>query len=102
MANIELAPEVLGDFQRILNHLTQFAATKPGARLAGIIQAIDILSQSPLIGRPVTGGEHSAALRELIIGRAAHGYVALYRYIPNIDTVFVLALRHQREETYKR
>lgn len=100
MANIELAPKVLNDFQRILDHLTQFAATNPSARIADIIQAIDILTHSPLIGRPVTDGPPRAALRELIIGRAAQGYVALYRFIPSIDTVFVLALRHQREETH--
>ncbi len=38
--------------------------------------------------------------RELVIGRRSHGYVALYRYVPEIDTVFVLALRGQREAGY--
>jgi toxin ParE1/3/4 len=30
------------------------------------------------------------------------GYVALYRYASEIDTVFILALRSQREAGYKR
>jgi toxin ParE1/3/4 len=34
---------------------------------------------------------------ELVIGRGSRGYVALYRYVPEIDTVFVLAVRSQRE-----
>ncbi|MGH8579450.1 MAG: type II toxin-antitoxin system RelE/ParE family toxin, partial [Gammaproteobacteria bacterium] len=40
--------------------------------------------------------------RELVIGRSARGYVALYRYIEQIDTVFVLAIRSQREAGYSR
>jgi toxin ParE1/3/4 len=30
------------------------------------------------------------------------GYVALYRYVADIDTVFVLAVRRQHESGYKR
>ena len=36
-------------------------------------------------------------MNELVIGRDSHGYVALYRYVAAIDTVFVLAIRSQRE-----
>lgn len=38
--------------------------------------------------------------RELLIGRGSHGYVALYRYIPLIDTALILAVRAQREAGY--
>ncbi len=31
-------------------------------------------------------------LRELIIGQRSRGYVALYRYLPEMETVFVLAI----------
>ena len=62
-----------------------------------ILEAVQILTHSPLIGRPVKDGN-----RELVIGRAARGYVALYRYVAAIDTVFLLAVRAQREEGYKR
>lgn len=40
--------------------------------------------------------------RELVIRRATRGYVALYRYVAAIDTVFVLAVRAQREDGFKR
>lgn len=40
--------------------------------------------------------------RELIIGLASRGYVALYRYVAQLDAVFVLAIRNQREDGYKR
>jgi hypothetical protein len=40
--------------------------------------------------------------RELVIGQASRGYVALYHYVAAIDTVFVLAVRSQREAGFKR
>ena len=40
--------------------------------------------------------------RELVIGRGTRGYVALYRYVPALDTVFVLAVQAQREAGFKR
>lgn len=95
MASIELAPEIGEDFKRILDHLMQFKVENPGQRIEEIIEAIDILVNNPLIGRPADSGR-----RELIIGRRSHGYVALYRYIPEIDTVFVLAIRSQNEAGY--
>lgn len=98
MAQIQLAPEVSDDFERILDHLAQHGAENTAARLRGIIHAIDVLATNPLIGRLAADNSN----RELIIGRRAQGYVALYRYLPEIDTVFVLALRNQREAGYKR
>jgi toxin ParE1/3/4 len=41
-------------------------------------------------------------MNALVIGRGTHGYVALYRYVAVIDTVFVLAIRSQREAGYVR
>lgn len=95
MSRIEFAPEVADDFDRILGHLTNYEVENPGRRIGEIIAALEILAQNPLIGRLVAN-----AKRELVIGRRSHGYVALYRYVPEIDTVFVLALRSQREAGY--
>ena len=36
-------------------------------------------------------------MNELVIGRDAHGYIAQYRSMAAIDTVFMLAIRSQRE-----
>ncbi len=41
-------------------------------------------------------------MNELIIGRNAHRYIALYRHIAAIDTVFILAIRAQHEAGYVR
>ena len=95
MTRIELAPEVGEDIDRIIDHLIRYEVADVAARIGEIIQAIDVLQDSPLIGRPVAAGK-----RELIIGRKSHGYVALYRHIPEIDTIFVLALKSQREAGY--
>ncbi len=97
MTRIELAPEVLADFDRILDHLAQSDVPDAAARIAEVLDAIQILSHSPLIGRKVKGGK-----RELVIGRASRGYVALYHYISDVDVAFVLALRAQRESGFKR
>ena len=95
MSRIELAPELGDDIDRILEHLARHDVDDAPARIQEIIQAIDVLAHNPLIGRLVEGGK-----RELVIGRRSRGYVALYRYVAEIDTVFVLALRGQREAGY--
>jgi plasmid stabilization system protein ParE len=98
MARIELAPEVFDDFDRFFDHLAEFGgAAESPARIKEIVEAVDILTHSPLVGRKVKG-----AIRELVIGRSSRGYIALYQYLPEIDTVFVLAIRSQREAGYKR
>ncbi|MGH8164935.1 MAG: type II toxin-antitoxin system RelE/ParE family toxin [Rhodanobacteraceae bacterium] len=86
---------IIEDFDRIIDHLERHQAKNIGSRLRTIIAAIDILERNPLIGRPA-----AREMRELIIGRDARGYIALYRYLPEIDTVLVLAIRGQREAGY--
>jgi plasmid stabilization system protein ParE len=96
VARIELAPEVLEDFDRIFDYLTEAGPSDAAARVMDIVKAIDVLANNPFIGRPV-----SKQMRDLIIGKRARGYLALYRYEEKIDTVFVLAVRSQREAGYR-
>ncbi|BBO99508.1 type II toxin-antitoxin system RelE/ParE family toxin [Sulfuriferula nivalis] len=95
MAKIELAPEVGDDIDQILDHLAQSEIEDAPLRILAITQAINVLEYNPLIGQPVDGNK-----RQLVIGRRSRGYIALYRYVVEIDTVFVLALRSQREAGY--
>jgi plasmid stabilization system protein ParE len=97
MARIELAPEVMDDLDRFVDHMTSFGVADAERRIEELIAAIEVLTHSPQIGRPTRGDK-----RELVIGKGARGYVALYRYLIPIDTVFVLAVRSQRESGYKR
>lgn len=96
MARIELSPGLADDFERILDHLARHEVQDGVSRMQDIIDAIGMLERNPLIGRPAGNN------RELIIGKDARGDVALYRYIDPLDTIFVLALRHQREAGYVR
>ncbi len=95
MSRIELAPEVRDDFDRIFDHLDQYQVENSVLRTQEIIEALNVLEHNPMIGRPANNDK-----RELLIGRSSHGYVALYRYIAEIDTVFVLAVRSQKEAGY--
>lgn len=92
MARIILAPQIQNDIERIFDFIFQHSPDSAAARVAAIISAIDVLETSPRIGRPTDAGK-----RELIIATGASGYVALYQYSPELDTVFVLAIRSQRE-----
>jgi plasmid stabilization system protein ParE len=95
MSRIELASEVGDDFDRIFDHLARYQVENPGLRIREIIEALNVLEHSPLIGRPTNNDK-----RELVIGHRSHGYVVLYRYIVEIDTVFILAVRSQQEAGY--
>lgn len=97
MTRVRLAPGMIEDFDRIADHLRHHEIDGAEARAVEIISAFDVLADNPLIGRPVGDDK-----RELLIGRASHGCVALYRYLPLIDTVLILAIRAQREAGYAR
>ncbi len=97
MARVELGRGIAEDFERILEHLTAHDAVDAPDRIADIVAALDVLERNPRIGRSVGGGR-----RELVIGRRSRGYVALYRYAADLDTVFVLAIRSGREAGYAR
>jgi plasmid stabilization system protein ParE len=96
VARIEVAPEVALDFDRILEHLESHGPREAPGRIEAIIAAFDVLERNPLLGRPVAGD-----MRELVIGRRTRGYVALYCYVAELDIVFVLAVRAQREGGYR-
>ena len=97
MSRVELAPEVADDLERIIDHLTEHDAKDIPQRIDEIVQAVSVLESNPCIGRSVRNDR-----RELVIGRRNLGYVALYRYISELDTVFVLALRGQKEAGFGR
>ena len=97
MTRIELAAAVRDDFDRIFDFLFEHAPGSAAERIEAIVHAIDVLQLSPLIGRPAPHG-----MRELIISTGASGFLALYHYDPLKDMALVLAVRSQRERTYKR
>lgn len=97
MIRVILSAGLREDFDRIFDFLFDYVPDHAGLHIEAIIDALDVLASSPLIGRPVALGQ-----RELIISHGASGYLALYRFDPAKDTVFVLAVRSLRERDYKR
>jgi plasmid stabilization system protein ParE len=86
---------------RGLEGCRQFIAEKSPAASKRAAQAIlaqfDLLKAQPGVGRPL---DDEPELRELIISFGDSGYVALYHYEHQTDTVLVLAFRHQKEAGY--
>jgi plasmid stabilization system protein ParE len=90
-----LADEAVADLNRLTEFLLQSAPEAAVGTVDLILDALHILGDHPLVGRPLPQG-----LRELVISRGRTGYLALYRYDDTADVVLVLALRHQRESDY--
>jgi toxin ParE1/3/4 len=97
MTRLVYDPETVGDFDRIFDHFARHDPMAARETIGHIVEAMNILVKSPLLGRPTAGGK-----RELVIGRGTRGFVALYLYLPQEDLVWVLAIRGQREAGYKR
>lgn len=95
MARLIYSRRALADLERLTDFLleTEPAAAAETARL--ISEAVLILGNHPLVGRPAEHG-----MRELIVSRGRTGYLALYSYEEERDTVLILAIRHQREAGY--
>jgi plasmid stabilization system protein ParE len=62
-----------------------------------IATQFELLEITPQIGRPMV--DHPE-IRELVIPFGNTGYIALYRYVPSEEDVFILAFRHQKEAGY--
>lgn len=84
-----------------LEHCRKFLQTKnalASRKAAKIISdSLKQLELHPEIGRPY---EDIPELRELVIEFGSSGYIALYRYVPVEQLIYILAFRHQKETNY--
>lgn len=96
MAKITYSRRALASLERIADFLSENGMDTLEA-LDLIEEAIKILARHPLIGRPVESGLH-----ELAISQGKTAYLTLYAYHAAHDTIFVLAIRHQREAEFRR
>lgn len=92
MAKVVYAARALADLERVAEFLLENEPELAEPALERIAEAVSMLHEHPLIGRPVEYG-----LRELVISRGRTGYLALYDYREQEEVVLVLAIRHQRE-----
>ncbi len=96
MARLTYAPAAVLDLDRLREFIEQHDPRAAPAVAEAIVEAVFVLERHPLIGRPAEEG-----MRELVISHGRTGYVALYDWLEPIDTVVILALRHQREAGYE-
>ena len=96
MTELVYTEQALVDLERLSDFLLDADPQAAQDTAVLIFGALEILVQHPEIGRKVHFGQ-----RELVISRGRTGYLALYRFLPHIDRIVVLALRHQRESGYK-
>jgi plasmid stabilization system protein ParE len=96
MTELVYTEQALVDLERLSDFLLDADPQAAQDTAILIFEALEILVQHPEIGRKVHFGQ-----RELVISRGRTGYLALYRFLPHLDRILVLALRHQRESGYK-
>lgn len=95
MAQIVYSANALANLERAFRFLAEHDVPAAADAAAAIREAVEMLANHPLIGRPVEGD-----IRELVISFGRTGYVALYRFLPAREQVRILAIRHQRELDY--
>jgi plasmid stabilization system protein ParE len=91
VAKVVYSSAALGDLDRLARFLVQSHPEHASLTIDLIAEALAILEQHPLMGRPAEAG-----LCELVISRGRSGYVALYEY-----ELVVHRIRHQREAGFQ-
>ena len=91
MISVELTFAAARDLDRITDFLLSHDPDHALERKAELMASLRVLTYAPEIGRPATAG-----VRELVVGKAARGYVVRYRYLPRVAVALILAIRHQR------
>jgi len=95
VATVVYGAKALSDLERLFGFLLQHDERSAVGSAVAIRTAIGVLAEHPLIGRKVSGN-----VRELVISFGRTGYLALYRFVPALEEVRVLSIRHQREIGY--
>ena len=96
MARVQITTRALADLERLFDFLADYNPKLARERMLSVRRAFDLLSDHSLLGRQAEDGR-----RELILSRGRVGYVAKYRWIPAVDVVLILAVRHQLEAGYR-
>jgi plasmid stabilization system protein ParE len=95
VSGVFLSQAAFDDLLRQEEFLAKSDDPMAGELLDFILDALQVLTHQPGIGRPIEGG-----LRELVISRRRSGYLARYEYDEARNLVLVARIRHQRESGY--
>lgn len=96
MTRVTYSPRASLDLERLYDFVAREDPQAASASVEAIMHGVLVLERHPLMGRLAEEG-----MRELVISHGRTGYVALYDHLAPIDTVVILALRHQREAGYQ-
>ena len=84
MTAVELERGAIDDLDRITDYLMRHDADNAVERKDELLAALRVLTYAPEIGR-----RSGAGTRELVVGRAARGYVVRYRYSSSTSRAWV-------------
>jgi plasmid stabilization system protein ParE len=96
MIEVQLAESAQPDIHRIWDFYARIEADLPSRAIAALFSGLDILQAHPEVGEQIEAG-----LRQLRIKFGGSGFVALYRYNPVAEAVWILRIRHQREAGFQ-
>lgn len=95
MARVEITEHAFSDLQRLFDFIVAESPQRARTQIRSVRQALELLSDHPLLGRAAEEGH-----RELILSHGKYGYIAKYLWLPNEDVVLILTVRHQLEAGY--
>ena len=98
MPHVRLSTRAQSDLFRLHAVLVGKDVNSAKRAMLAIRHAFLPLVHAPGVGKLV---EDRADLRELVIDFGASGYLALYRFEPELNAVTILAVKHQREDGYR-
>ena len=99
MPYLKLSRRAQADMMRLYKFLELKSPSVAAKAIFTIRESLAPLKVMPLIGRPVLDSNN---LRELVIAFGSDGYIALYEYIPEQDHVYIVAIKHQKEDGYNK
>ncbi|WAH58303.1 type II toxin-antitoxin system RelE/ParE family toxin [Pseudomonas silvicola] len=97
MPRLIVTQRAVQGLERCRKFLLEKGIQTAGRAALAIERQFSLVQMSPVMGRPFS---LDPELRELIIEFGDSGYVALYRFEPKADAVYILAFRHQKEAGY--
>lgn len=97
MPQLRLTEGAIADLSRLRRFLVNKNPLAAQRAIAAIRQRLLQLTDSPEVGRPLPGME---SFREIVIPFGDGGYLARYRFEPDVEAVIVVSIRHQKEAGY--
>ena len=95
MVEVRFAQGTADDFERIHHFYSEIDPALAARALLVIREQVRLLSKMPEVGRREAG-----AFRLLPIRFGQGGFQVRYEFVPDLNLVLVLAIRHQREQEF--